>query len=176
MNNDANEMKEIPAGAQPVADTPAKVPNRSPRRRARELAVQGIYEWRVGGQEYAAIEAHLAEHEGFREEFKRADRALFELLLRGTLRNRDELFVLIAPLVDRPLAELSPIEASILLLGTFELVHQPETPYRVIINEAIELAKTFGGTDGHKYVNGVLDKLAPKLRAPEVAANQGRRG
>jgi N utilization substance protein B len=165
---------QLPEGAKPAA--PVKPANRSPRRRARELAVQGLYEWRVGGQEFAAIEAHLAEHEGFRDEFKRADRALFETLLRGTLRTRDELFALIAPFVDRDVADLSPIETSVLLLGTYELLHQPETPYRVIINEAIELAKTFGGTDGHKYVNGVLDKLAPKLRAAEVAANQNRRG
>ena len=166
---------QIPEGAKP-ADV-AKAPNRSPRRRARELAVQGLYEWRVGGQDCAAIEAHLVEHEGFKEEFKRADRALFETLLRGTLDKRDELFALIAPYVDRDLSDLSPIETSVLLLGTYELAHQPQTPYRVIINEAIELAKTFGGTDGHKYVNGVLDKLAPKLRAPEVAANQqNRRG
>lgn len=170
----SDKPQGLPEGAQPAA--PVKAPNRSPRRRARELAVQGLYEWRVGGQEFAAIEAHLAEHEGFRDEFKRADRALFETLLRGTLRTRDELFALIAPLVDRDISDLSPIETSVLLLGTYELLHQPETPYRVIINEAIELAKTFGGTDGHKYVNGVLDKLAPKLRAAEVAANQNRRG
>jgi len=167
--------EDLPQGVAPAAK-PAKAPNRSPRRRARELAIQGLYEWRVGGQDEAAIEAHLADHEGLRDEFKRADKALFETLLRGTLRNRDQLFALIAPHVDRDLAELSPIETSVLLLGVFELAHQPETPYRVIINEAIELAKTFGGTDGHKYVNGVLDKIAPKLRAPEVAANQKRRG
>ena len=167
------DQNSIPEGAQPIAAP--KAANRSPRRRARELAVQGLYEWRVGGQDFLAIQAHLAEHEGFREEFKRADRALFETLLRGTLLTRDELFALIAPHIDRPVEELSPIETSVLLLGAYELAHQPETPYRVIINEAIELAKTFGGTDGHKYVNGVLDKLAPKLRAPEVAANQGRR-
>lgn len=165
---------QIPEGATPLA--PIKPANRSPRRRARELAVQGLYEWRVGGQEFSSIQAHLAEHEGFKDEFKRADRALFETLLRGTLQTRDELLGLIAPHIDRPIDELSPIEASVLLLGTYELAHQPETPYRVIINEAIELAKTFGGTDGHKYVNGVLDKLAPKLRGAEVSANQGRRG
>ena len=83
------DPNQIPEGAQAIAAP--KTPNRSPRRRARELAVQGIYEWRVGGQEFNAIQAHLAEHEGFREEFKRADRALFETLLRGTLMTRDEL-------------------------------------------------------------------------------------
>lgn len=148
--------------------------NRSPRRRARELVIQGLYQWRVGGQDEAAIEAHLAEHEDFREEFRRADRPLFEALLRGTLRERDGLFASLAPFLDRDSSELSPIETSVLLLGAYELAHQPQTPYRVIINEAIELAKTFGGTDGHKYVNGVLDKLAPKLRAAEVQSHQAK--
>jgi N utilization substance protein B len=142
----------------------------SPRRRARELVVQGLYQWRVGGQDEASIEAHLAET----DDYRRADRAMFETLLRGALRKSTELFELLRPNLDRSVDELSPIEASILLLGAYELKHHPETPYRVIINEAIELAKTFGGTDGHKYVNGVLDKLAPKLRAAEVASG-GRR-
>ena len=151
----------------PVAGKPGKPRGKvSPRRRARELAVQGLYQWRVGGQDEAAIEAHLAEGEGF----GRADQTMFETLLRGAMRNSSELFATLRPSLDRSVDELSPIEASILLLGAYELTHHPETPYRVIINEAIELAKTFGGTDGHKYVNGVLDKLAPKLRAAEVAA------
>ena len=157
------EAEKKPGGQKPRG-------NVSPRRRAREFVVQGLYQWRVGGQDEAAIEAHLAEA----EDFRRADRAMFETLLRGALRHHLELFELLRPNLDRSVDELSPIEASILLLGAYELRHHPETPYRVIINEAIELAKTFGGTDGHKYVNGVLDKLAPKLRAAEVAAG-GRR-
>lgn len=158
-----------PGKPAPVKDAAPRA-NVSPRRRARELVVQGLYQWRVGGQDEASIEAHLAET----QEFRRADRAMFETLLRGALRQSGELIELLRPNLDRAVDELSPIEASILLLGAYELKHHPETPYRVIINEAIELAKTFGGTDGHKYVNGVLDKLAPKLRAAEVAAG-GRR-
>jgi transcription antitermination protein NusB len=171
--NSPNEASAKQNNADAV-DAPA--PNRSPRRRARELAVQGLYQWRVGGQDEAAIEAHLMDNEELRDEFKRADRKLFETLLRGALAQAEALFAALAPHVDRKLDEMSPIESSILLLASYELTHHPETPYRVIINEAIELAKTFGGTDGHKYVNGVLDKLALKVRAAEVAANQTRRG
>jgi N utilization substance protein B len=94
---------------------------------------------------------------------------LFSDLLRGALSQHADLEALIAPHLDRPMAELSPVEFAVLLLGTFELSRHPEVPYKVIINEAVELAKTFGGTDGHKFVNGVLDKLAPQLRAVEFS-------
>lgn len=151
---------------------PPGAAQRSPRRRARELVIQGLYQWRVGGQDEAAIEAHLAENDDLKDDFKRADRRLFETLLRGALHQHESVFALLAPHLDRSINELSPIETSILLLGAYELAHHPETPYRVVINEAIELAKTFGGTDGHKYVNGVLDKIAPQLRGPETAAAQ----
>jgi N utilization substance protein B len=91
-------------------------------------------------------------------------------MLCGTLDQHAELETLLAPHLDRPLAELSPVEFSVLMLGAFELSQHPEVPYKVVINEAVELAKTFGGTDGHKYVNGVLDKLVPQVRAVEVTA------
>ena len=156
----------------PASDLPPPpATNRSPRHRAREFVVQGLYQSRVGGQDAAAIEAHLTDT----EDFKRADRKLFVALLRGAMEHSAELIAVLAPHVDRNIDEMSPIEVSVLILAAFELSHQPETPYRVIINEAIELAKTFGGTDGHKYVNGVLDKLAPKLRSAEVAAHPPRR-
>ena len=141
---------------------------KSPRRRARELALQGLYQWRIGGNDEAAIEAHLADVEGF----DKADREFFVGLLRGVLAQQAELQEQLQAFLDRPFAELSPIEASILLAGAFELANYQQTPYRVIINEAIELTKEFGGTDGHKYVNGVLDKLAAKLRPVEVEAKR----
>ena len=100
----------------------------------------------------------------------RYDKELFSKLLRGTLSLHTDLEALIAPHLDRPLAELSPVEFSVLMLGAFELSQHLEVSYKVVINEAVELAKTFGGTDGHKYVNGVLDKLAAQVRAVEVAA------
>ena len=144
---------------------------KSPRRRAREFALQGLYQWRVGGQDEAAIEAHLADSEGF----DKVDREFFVGLLRGVLAQHPSLQEQLQTYLDRPFAELSPIEACILLTGAYELVNCPETPYRVVINEAIELAKSFGGADGHKYVNGVLDKLAAKIRPLEVEARRQQR-
>ncbi|OGS90627.1 MAG: N utilization substance protein B [Gallionellales bacterium GWA2_60_18] len=148
-----------------------KAPNKSPRHRARELALQGIYQWRVTAGDDAQIEQQIQAEKNL----GRYDGELFSKLLRGTLSRHDELGALLAPHLDRPLAELSPVEFAVLLLGTFELAHHPEVPYKVVINEAVELAKTFGGTDGHKYVNGVLDKLAPQLRAVEFASNPATR-
>ena len=144
---------------------------KSPRRRAREFALQGVYHWLLNQSALTAIESQMAEVGGF----DKCDRDLFLGLLRGTISNATELQVGFAPYIDRPINELSPIERGILLISTFELVHRPETPYRVIINEAIELAKGYGGTDGHKFVNGVLDKLAARLRPEEVEANARER-
>ena len=141
---------------------------KSPRRRSREFALQGLYQWRIGGQDEAAIEAHMADVSGF----DKADREFFVGLLRGVLAQREALVADLAPFLDRGFDEMSPIEACILLIGALELTHHPETPYKVIINECIELAKGYGGTDGHKYVNGVLDKLAGKLRPVEVEAKR----
>ena len=97
-------------------------------------------------------------------------------LLRGAIGGADELRGHFEPLLSRPLAELSPIEHAILLLGAYELHQNIDTPYRVVINEAIELAKGYGGTDGHKFVNGVLDKLAARIRPEEVEAARAKRG
>ena len=96
----------------------------------------------------------------------------FDLLLHGTIRDVDNLRTEIVPLIDRAINQLSPIEHAALLIGAFELKHHIEIPYKVVINEAVELTKSFGGVDGHKYVNGVLDKLATSLRATEVAASR----
>jgi N utilization substance protein B len=136
------------------------------RRRAREFALQGIYQWLLSGNSLPVIEEHVAQVSGF----DKADRELFISLLRGTLANVEALQEEFTPFIHRPVNELSPVERAILLLATHELKHSIETPYRVIINEAIELAKGYGGTDGHRFVNGVLDKLAAKLRTVEVDA------
>jgi len=163
------DSTQKPATRKPAGKAPAKGgASKSPRRRAREFVLQGLYQWRIGGADEAAIEAHVHDIAGF----DKADRNFFLSLLRGVLKQRGELVEAIEPYLDRKFDELSPIEASILLLGGYELQTHPETPYRVIINEAIELAKSYGGTDGHKYVNGVLDKLAAKLRPVEVEARQ----
>jgi len=137
---------------------------KSPRRRAREFVIQGLYQWQVGDQDEAAIQVQAESVAGF----DKADRELYLALLRETRQQAAALQAELAPHIDRHWDEVSPIERCILLLGACELKLHPETPYRVIINEAIELAKTFGGTDGHKFVNGVLDKLASGLRAAEI--------
>jgi N utilization substance protein B len=142
---------------------PGKAPQKSPRHRARELALQGIYQWRVTGGESAQITKQI----NAEKNLGRYDKKLFSALLCGAIGQHAKIETLIAPHLDRPLSELSPVEFAVLILGTYELSSQPEVPYKVVINEAVELAKTFGGTDGHKYVNGVLDKLAAQLRAQE---------
>ena len=149
-----------------MSEQAAKAPAKSSRRRSRELAVQGIYQWRLTGGDEKQIEQQIREEKGM----GRYDAEFFSQLLLGILTRHAELEVALTPHLDRSLNELSPVEFSVLLLGTYELLHHPEIPYRVIINEAVELTKTFGGTDGHKYVNGVLDKLAAKLRAVESRA------
>ncbi|MCX7153676.1 MAG: transcription antitermination factor NusB [Betaproteobacteria bacterium] len=137
---------------------------KSIRHRAREFALQGLYQWFVAGGEAAGIASQLRDA----RDFGQADDKLFTQIFLGAIAESDALCAALTPLLDRPLAELSPVERGVLLLGAYELAHCPAVPYRVIINEAVELAKSFGGTDGHKYVNGVLDKLAPLLRAEEV--------
>ncbi len=140
--------------------------SRSPRRRAREFAVQGLYQLLLTGGDPRDVARQVAESEGF----GRGDQPMFERLWAGTVAARTELDQLLAVYLDRAPAALSPIEHAILLLGAYELQTMIETPYRVVINEAVELAKVYGGTDGHKYVNGVLDKLAAQLRRPEIEA------
>jgi N utilization substance protein B len=144
-----------------------KTPNKSPRHRARELALQGIYQWRITAGDESKIERQIHDEKNL----GRYDKQLFSKLLRGALSQHSDIEALISPHLDRPLAELSPVEFAVLLLSTFELSQHLEVPYKVVINEAVELAKTFGGTDGHKFVNGVLDKLAPQLRALELSGH-----
>lgn len=129
------------------------------RRKARELAVRGLYQWFVSRNEPAAIEAAL----GDSELYAAADEAYLSEVLHGVVSREDALEAFVAPHLDRPGAELSPVEHVILLLAAFELTQKPDIPYRVVINEAIELAKAYGGTDGHKYVNGVVDKMAESV-------------
>ncbi len=141
---------------------------KSARRRAREIALQGLYEWLIGGSEPAVIEAHLREIEGF----DKCDKAHFQQLLHGCIREAAEIDAALARHVDRKTTLLSPIEHGALMIGVFELKHCVDIPYRVAINEAVELTKSFGGTDGHKYVNGVLDRVASDLRPLEVRARR----
>jgi len=134
------------------------------RRRSREFALQGLYQWQLAKTDPAAIARQLAEAKGF----DKIDADYFKTLLEGTIGAAPELEKAITPHLDREYGRLSPVERGILLLAGYELAHQPEVPYRAVINEAVELAKSYGGTDGYKFVNGVLDKLAAQLRAAEA--------
>jgi len=145
---------------------------KSSRRLAREFALQGLYEWLLARNDVRAIEHRLAEVGGF----DKADRPLLDTLLNGAIREAQDLEARLVPYLDRPIAALSPVEHAILLLAAYELLYRIETPYRVVINEAVELAKAYGGTDGHKYVNGALDRLAGELRAIEVQAAERSAG
>ena len=136
------------------------------RRRARETAMQALYGWQVGGQDLASCETALHEVEGFNT-LRDLEQYFAISLLRSCIAQHDTLREQLTPLLDRPFDELSPVEACILLISANEMANSPETPLRIVLNEAIELAKTFGGTDGHKFVNGVLDRLAPTLRPME---------
>lgn len=138
--------------------------NRTPRHRAREFALQGLYQWLMNNEDVGAIDAHIREAHGF----NKADAEHFDVLLHGTIRQVASLREGLGPLIDRPIDQLSPIEHAALLIGAYELSNHLEIPYKVVINEAVELTKSFGGIDGHKYVNGVLDKFAAKARDVEV--------
>lgn len=154
---------------------PAKGPPKSARRRSREFALQGLYEWLLSGDasanNAAAIEAHIRETPGF----EKADAAHYAALLHGVIAHATALRARIAPHLDRPIVELSPVEHGVLLLGAYELAHHVEIPYRVVINEAVEITKSFGGTDGFKYVNGVLDKVANDVRRSEIVQQRKAR-
>ena len=138
--------------------------SRTPRHRAREFALQGLYQWLLNNEDAGAIDAHIRQAHGF----DKADSEHFDALLHGTIRQVAALREGLAPLVDRPIDQLSPVEHAALLIGAYELSMHIEIPYQVVINEAVELTKSFGGIDGHKYVNGVLDKFAAKVRDAEV--------
>ncbi|HEX2565725.1 MAG TPA: transcription antitermination factor NusB [Burkholderiales bacterium] len=132
------------------------------RRQAREAALQALYAWQVSGgdalEQMKALEGH-----------ERADLAFAQAIVRGVSGRSSELEEMIRPHLDRPLEKLSPVERAILYIGSYELAAHPETPFKVVLNEAVELGKSFGGTEGHRFVNGVLEKVAGAVRPDEVA-------
>jgi N utilization substance protein B len=136
------------------------------RSRARRRALQAVYAWQVSGGNVRDVIAQFA-HEQAREV---ADLSYFEDLVRGVLARSAELDAALAAHVDRDVAQVDQIERAVLRIAAYELLHRPDVPYRVVINEAIDTAKRFGSEHGHAYVNGVLDKAAAEWRAPEVAA------
>jgi transcription antitermination protein NusB len=134
------------------------------RRKSRELALKGLYQYLLSPKELRLIIREMADE----AEFARADETYFRSLLEGVYSQVSELDNRITKFLDRPIAELSPVEHAVLLISAYELIFDVSIPYRVAINEGVELAKSYGGTDGHKYVNGVLDKLAAEARPNEV--------
>lgn len=157
--------------ARPARPGNAKPRPKSARRRSREYALQGLYQWLLARTAPEAIDAQM--HEA--DDFGKCDYAHFDALLHGCIREAEPLNAALTPHLDRGVNELSPIEHAVLWIGAYELTHCLDVPYKVVINESVELAKSFGGTDGHKYVNGVLDKAAKILRATEVGAADQRR-
>jgi N utilization substance protein B len=151
-----------------MTDTPRKTSAKPPRSRAREFAVQALYQHLVGRQDAESIDQFTRGLSGFHK----ADSVHYDALLHGCIRESAELDALILPLLDRKLEEISPIERAVMWIGAYEFLHAADVPWRVVLNECIELAKEFGGTDGHKYVNGVLNGLAPRLRSAEVEADR----
>jgi transcription antitermination protein NusB len=145
-----------------------KASAKSARSRAREFALQALYQHLVGRNEATAIDAFTRDLAGFHK----ADSVHYDALLHGCVKEAAELDALILPLLDRKMEEISPIEHGVMWIGAWEFQHAPDVPWRVVLNECIELAKEFGGTDGHKYVNAVLNGLAPQLRAAEVEADK----
>lgn len=145
-----------------------KNPNKSPlaqRRRARKLILQALYQWLLSDNEPAAIARQFHE-----ETHGKVDWEFFDSVFPQIPRQVDELDAMLLPLLDRKADALDPIEKCLLYLGGYELKNRIDIPYRVVINECVELAKTFGATESHKYINGVLDKLAPSLRQAELRA------
>ena len=163
-----NATSAISAGDPRPKDESKGSAQRGSRHRSREFVLQGLYQWFLAGTAPATIRAQLSEAGGF----ARCDAAFFDRLWQGVTGEYTTLVAAFAPYLDRAPEQLSAIERAVLTIGAWELLRQPDIPYRVAINEAVELAKAYGGTDGHKYVNGVLDRLASATRAAEVSASR----
>lgn len=148
-----------------------KAGSKSQRSRSREFALQALYQHLVGRNALPDIDLFTRDLAGF----GKCDAPHFDALLAGCVAQQEQLDALILPRLDRSLNQISPIEHAIMWIGAYELQHCPDVPWRVVLNECIELAKEFGGTDGHKYVNAVLNVLAPTLRAAEVTRDRGTR-
>ena len=138
------------------------------RQAARRLAMQAIYAWELAGQDLPELLAQFAQD----PDYTKTDQDYFAALVRGVLTSLDTLDAELEPQLDRPLTQIDPVELAILRIAVFELSERMEVPYRVVLNEAVALTKKFGAAEAHKFVNGVLDKLAPQLRKLELSANQ----
>lgn len=150
---------------------PKKVSLTSKRRSARNYALQALYQWQMAGQPINEIEAQFRVD----NDMSATDVPLFSELLQGVAEHKSDLDDAFTPFLDRPLTDLDPVELAVLRIGSYELVHRIEVPYRVAINESVDLAKVFGATDSHRYVNGILDKLAQRARMTEIQAQRSKK-
>ncbi|WP_394182746.1 transcription antitermination factor NusB [Marinomonas posidonica] len=153
----------------PAPQRKDKKPSRSQMRSAsRRLALQAVYQWQMNHTAVSEIETQFV----MDQDMGACDKAYFREVLQGVTSGAKKLDSLFEELLDRPFAELDPIELAVLRIGAFELSERLDVPYRVAINESVELAKGFGATESHKYVNGILDKLAQRVRREEIAARR----
>jgi N utilization substance protein B len=136
------------------------------RTRARELLLQALYQKQIAGHDSAELLQQFREQTAY----KRVDQEYFDKSLAEICATQEELEKSIEPLIDRPLEQLDPVEMGVMLIGVFELQTRPDVPFRVVINEGVNLAKRFGALDGHKYINACLDLAAQTLRSAEVQA------
>ena len=140
----------------------------SAKSKARRCAVQALYQWQMTGQNLSTIEREFQED----QRLKNAQKSYFADLFHGVPKNLDKIDASMLDFVDRDVEKLDPVERAILRIGVYELLQKPEIPYRVVINEGVELAKCFGADGSHRYVNGVLDKVAQIQRKLEIEAKQ----
>ena len=158
----SNTEAKPPESTNPRSKTRRSNPARA-RSQARRCAMQALYQWQLTEQGFAEILAQFME----RDEYQAADADYFRELLSGSIEQQPALAARIGEFADRPWAQLDPIERAVLLIGMYELLHRLDVPYRVVVNEAVELTKQFGATDGYKYINALLDRVARDLRAAE---------
>lgn len=143
--------------------------NRSDRHHSRHYAVQAMYQWQMAGGSLSAIEEEFLIH----HIKKNIELAYFKELVHGVPDNQEEIDNAIKPFLNRSMSEIDPVELSVLRVATYELLKRPDVPYRVIINEALELTKKFGSVEGFKFVNGILDRIAKTTRETEINMNKG---
>ena len=155
------------AGRKPLTESQQLI---AKRRVARRLAMQGVYQWFITGNTFQDIYLYFQEEHELAQDFRKSDAAFFHKLMRYAIESGDELDNRIAPFLDRKLTQVDPIERAVLRVATCELLNHIETPYKVVVNEYVNLAKKYGAEEAHKFINGVLDKLAADIRAIEFAA------
>lgn len=160
-----NEAEKKPA----KKSSASKKPGTKNRRKSRELVLKAVYRGMLNTSELSQIFRDMTDD----PDYNKADEAYFRQLLQSVTANLQAIDDKLVHFIDRPMTELSPVEHAILRIAGCELMFDSTIPYRVVINEGVELAKLFGGTDGHKYINGVLDKFAADVRAMEVQATRG---